>query len=31
MARAAGRPPLAGEAGTSRQTLSIRAVIQLRF
>jgi predicted secreted protein len=31
MARAASRPPLAGEAGTSRQTLSIRAVIQLRF
>jgi predicted secreted protein len=31
MARAASRPALAGEAGTSRQTLRIHAVIQLRF
>jgi len=31
MARAASRPALAGEAGTSRQILRIHAVIQLRF
>jgi predicted secreted protein len=31
MARAAGSAPVAAEAGTSRQTLSIDAIIQLRF
>lgn len=31
MARVENSPPTASEAGTSRQTLSVRAVIQLRF
>jgi len=31
LARAASAAPVAGEAGTSRQTLSVHAVIQLRF